>query len=730
MVLFALMALPVSADEVVFDFTTDALRGYVGTSLTDTKSYFINETWTVDGVAMQVTSGSAPSRLTTVNGRGVCLTMYKEYATMTIKAPEGKLITKIEFEQAGSGALGMTASNGTVDDHTWTGLADGVRFTATATPYVAKATVTLTTMSTLQAIDYVECADIAAFNALEVGTFAKLTLTDAEVIGKSADGYSTVWVQDATGGCWIQYTSLNDRLNELTKVSGTVYVVRRTASANPQMKETEDTPNSLLTTTAITDYTMVEGTLAEVNVPANLNRVVKISGASFVATSATAGTLQMGDATIAVNNGTATANQLLHKLDATWVKDETRMDNVTIVAILVAKSASENQLLPIAMEEGVVADATFDFLNNPENWATSKELWGDDNGVFSTLTAGGVTLTSIQNNEWNANMLYEDEAAGTTVLRVARENAFKLTAPEGKALVKVIVTMASGSFDFTASTGEIADDVWTGNATEVTFTTAAVRSISKIDVILADENDETVKPVVAVEVANIAEFNAAEDGLTLKLMLNNARVNAVRGGSYYVEDASGATVIKGLQLTPGTLLNGYIVGTKSTDNNIDFMNEPAVAVEYQLTATDATTFEATETTLVGTLTAITEAGTQANYGRLMTFENVTISGSGQNKTLTDAQGNTFKARDYMGVLPADFTWPEAAASITGVVVYYMTGWFIMPVSAEAIVPSKTVGVSSARTTSDVLNIYNLKGVRQDRQTKGLNIVNGKTVLMK
>jgi len=396
----------------------------------------------------------------------------------------------------------------------------------------------------------------------------------------------------------------------------------------------------------------------------------------------------------------------------------------------VAKSASENQLLPIAMEEGVVADATFDFQNNPENWATSKELWGDDNGVFSTLTAGGVTLTSIQNNEWNANMLYEDEAAGTTVLRVARENAFKLTAPEGKALVKVIVTMASGSFDFTASTGEIADDVWTGNATEVTFTTAAVRSISKIDVILADENDETVKPVVAVEVANIAEFNAAEDGLTLKLMLNNARVNAVRGGSYYVEDASGATVIKGLQLTPGTLLNGYIVGTKSTDNNIDFMNEPAVAVEYQLTATDATTFEATETTLVGTLTAITEAGTQANYGRLMTFENVTISGSGQNKTLTDAQGNTFKARDYMGVLPADFTWPEAAASITGVVVYYMTGWFIMPISAEAIVPSKTVGVSSARTTSDVLNIYNLKGVRQDRQTKGLNIVNGKTVLMK
>jgi hypothetical protein len=90
--------------------------------------------------------------------------------------------------------------------------------------------------------------------------------------------------------------------------------------------------------------------LAEVNVAANLNKVVKITGATLEETSATAGTLTQGDVTIAVNNGTETANQQLHKI-ADWAKD-TKLENVTIVAILVAKSATENQLLPISVTTG------------------------------------------------------------------------------------------------------------------------------------------------------------------------------------------------------------------------------------------------------------------------------------------------------------------------------------------------------------------------------------------
>lgn len=38
----------------------------------------------------------------------------------------------------------------------------------------------------------------------------------------------------------------------------------------------------------------------------------------------------------------------MHKIADSWTKDQT-IDNVTIVAILVGKSATENQLLPISM---------------------------------------------------------------------------------------------------------------------------------------------------------------------------------------------------------------------------------------------------------------------------------------------------------------------------------------------------------------------------------------------
>lgn len=590
---------PLSIEEepTVFDFSNSTLCGYAGTALTDTKGYIYNEVFTVDGVAMQVLAGSAPSRLTYANNRDTCLVMYKDYPSLKFTAPAGKAITKIEFTQAGSGNLNLTTDNGTVSDHTWQGNADGVRFLASGTVYLKNAVVTLANKGddtyALPDIEYTEVSNIAAFNALQDGTYAKLTLTDAEVIGKSADGYSTVFIQDATGGAWIQYTSLNDQLTEQTKVSGTVYAAKRVASGNPQLKETEATPASELTAAAISDYATVEGTIAQVNVAANLNKVVRITGASFVATSATAGTLKLGDDEITVNNGTATANQQLHKIDATWVKEETKMENVTIVAILVAASATKNQLLPISMEE--------------------------------------------------------------------------VAAP----------------FD--------------------------------------------------VEVASIAEFNAVEDGKLVKLSLNNARVNAYNDlqNAYYVEDATAATVIKGVNLTAGTALNGYLLGTKATED-VDYVNTPSQGYEYSMTVTDASNIVATATELVGTPMTIAEACAQATYGKLVTLSNVAIApiGNGRNLMLTDAEGNTMKTRDLLGVLPFDYEWPANAKTITGVVLYYMTGWFLIPISASAIVEDTTVGVRAATVQTAAAPVYNIQGIRQSSLHKGINIVGGKKIAVK
>jgi len=375
--------------------------------------------------------------------------------------------------------------------------------------------------------------------------------------------------------------------------------------------------------------------------------------------------------------------------------------------------------------------ATFDFANNPLNWAVTDDITDYDGAAKVTeLTVNNVKLNAIQNNEWVGNILYKAEGSETAMLRIGKFNAFSLTAPEGKAVVKASITMATEgqTFDFEASNGALADNVWTGNASVVTFTTQANRQIAKIEITLADENEETIKPAkVDVEVADIAAFNAVEDGKVVKLTLTNARVNGVKGGNYYVEDATGATVIKGVELTAGTALNGYIIGTKSIDASVDMNSE---IVEHQLTATDASTFEASATTLEGTVMTIDAIGVQANYGKLITVENVAITGGGTNKTLTDAANHTIKARDDMGVLPADYTWPANASKITGVLEYYVTGWSLMPISADAIV-ANTDGISevNAADIKDV-QIYNLQGVRMNSLKKGLNIVNGKKIVIK
>ncbi len=264
--------------------------------------------------------------------------------------------------------------------------------------------------------------------------------------------------------------------------------------------------------------------------------------------------------------------------------------------------------------------------------------------------------------------------------------------------------------------------------------------------VLQDTNNSTddfvtlynVQPRVydGIVVATIAEFNAVKDGMTAKLMLTNARVNAFNDldQAYYVEDASAATVVKGISLTAGTLLNGYIIGTKST-TDVDYVNDPSQGLEYSLTVSDPSlsAFEAAETTLAGTPMTIAEACSQVNYGKLVTLSNVEIAaiGNGKNKQLKDALGDTMKARDLFGVLPENYEWPAKATTITGVVLYYMTGWFLMPISVDAIVADAT-GIENVHNSQFTVNnsIYNLQGIRLNGLQKGLNIVNGKKIVIK
>ena len=212
-----------------------------------------------------------------------------------------------------------------------------------------------------------------------------------------------------------------------------------------------------------------------------------------------------------------------------------------------------------------------------------------------------------------------------------------------------------------------------------------------------------------VEVANIAAFNAVADGQAVKLMLTDAKVTAYNDlfSVFYIEDATAATVVSGAELTVGSALNGYLVGTKSIES-VDFTNDPAIYVEHKLIVADDRGMTEAETTIEPTVMTIPEACLQDNYAKLITIENVTISGGGKNKTLTDANENTIKSRDLLGVLSTEYEWPTKVSSFTGILLYYMTGWFIVPISEEAI----------------VINTEGVENLQQDKKETVKFILNG------
>lgn len=334
-----------------FDFTTGDLH-YIGETAADTKGWIYDEKFTSYFISLEAVTGTSPSKNYADNNRGNCFVFYKD-GLLTVRAPKGMAVTKVEFEMAGNSNVNkLSPSTGSITDLTWTGNAEGVRFTQGATSYLASVAVTVADKneetSILPDFEYVDCQNIAEFNALADGQCARVRITDAQVIGKSADGITTAWIQDVTGGAAVRYSSIVGKLEEGKRVFGS-FTVKKSSN---MMRETEGSGDSeVLPQDMEGDYYIVEGTIADINVPENLNRLVKITGAAFAATSATAGNLTQDNATIGVNNGAATAIDALHKIEDTWVKGETTMDNVTILAILSAKNATTNQLLPITMLE-------------------------------------------------------------------------------------------------------------------------------------------------------------------------------------------------------------------------------------------------------------------------------------------------------------------------------------------------------------------------------------------
>ncbi len=153
---------------------------------------------------------------------------------LTITADEGRAITGVTFEvQNYKFFLEAQEGNGALDaeNYVWTGNSTAITFdNENAANEFNTQTLLLSMMVTTDDANadtytpggttYVECANIAEFLALEVGTAARLALNDAQVNGTYWGG---TFLEDATGA--VQVTaSINVNRNDI--LNGTIYLKR------------------------------------------------------------------------------------------------------------------------------------------------------------------------------------------------------------------------------------------------------------------------------------------------------------------------------------------------------------------------------------------------------------------------------------------------------------------------------------------------------------------------
>ena len=153
---------------------------------------------------------------------------------LTITADEGRAITGVTFEvQNYKFFLEAQEGNGALDaeNYMWTGNSTAITFDNenAANEFNTQTLLLSMTVTTDDAngdtytpggTTYVECANIAEFLALEVGTAARLALNDAQVNGTYWGG---TFLEDATGA--VQVTaSINVNRNDI--LNGTIYLKR------------------------------------------------------------------------------------------------------------------------------------------------------------------------------------------------------------------------------------------------------------------------------------------------------------------------------------------------------------------------------------------------------------------------------------------------------------------------------------------------------------------------
>ena len=296
------LAANATTQENVFDFAGNNLNLEVATPADwedATKGVISGQELRQGDVVMTAVDGAKTNRMWRTNA-GV--TYLQVGGKITITADEGRAITGITFTvQNYKFFLEAQAGNGSLDanNYVWTGNSTAITFDNenAANEYNTQSLLLTMVVTTDDANDdtytplattYVEVGSIAEFNALEVGTLAKLALNNAQINGVD---WSAAFVEDATGA--VEFDGLNLDLLRGDILNGYIYVKRGQfyydddPSDDVPGRERPQATNDVLT--SADTYTMTRGnelqptefTMPELLNDANFSKLISLRNVSI-----------------------------------------------------------------------------------------------------------------------------------------------------------------------------------------------------------------------------------------------------------------------------------------------------------------------------------------------------------------------------------------------------------------------------------------------------------------
>ena len=291
-----------TTQENVYDFAANNLNLEVATPADwedATKGVISGQELRQGDVVMTAVDGAKTNRMWRTNA-GV--TYLQVGGKITITADEGRAITGITFTvQNYKFFLEAQAGNGSLDanNYVWTGNSTAITFDNenAGNEYNTQSLLLTMVVTTDDANDdtytplattYVEVGSIAEFNALEVGTLAKLALNNAQVNGVD---WSAAFVEDATGA--VEFDGLNLDLLRGDILNGYIYVKRGQfyydddPSDDVPGRERPQATNDVLT--SADTYTMTRGnelqptefTMPELLNDANFSKLISLRNVSI-----------------------------------------------------------------------------------------------------------------------------------------------------------------------------------------------------------------------------------------------------------------------------------------------------------------------------------------------------------------------------------------------------------------------------------------------------------------